>query len=102
MASCLSQFLIARIGRFRQILCDLMPDPNLSSFNWPVADLLRGDDKPSNYEKVIFPFPGLRRLDCVLGPTSEAVLAEKENRETAGLNFQPAPRLAESGEPLAK
>jgi len=30
-----------------------MPDPNLSSFIWSVADLLRGDDKQSDYGKVI-------------------------------------------------
>ena len=39
---------------------------NLSSFLWSVADLLRGDYKPSDYGKVILPFTVLRRLDCVL------------------------------------
>jgi len=43
-----------------------MPDPNLSSFLWSVADLLRGDYKQSDYGKVILPFTVLRRLDCVL------------------------------------
>jgi type I restriction enzyme M protein len=46
-----------------------MPDPNLSSFIWSVADLLRGDYKQSEYGKVILPFTVLRRLDCVLEPT---------------------------------
>ena len=41
-------------------------DPNLSSFIWSVADLLRGDYKQSDYGKVILPFTVLRRLDCVL------------------------------------
>jgi type I restriction enzyme M protein len=63
-----------------------MSDPNLSSFIWSVADLLRGDYKQSEYGKVILPFTVLRRLDCVLEPTKVAVLAEKENREAAGLN----------------
>jgi len=31
-------------------------DPNLSSFIWSVADLLRGDYKQSEYGKVILPF----------------------------------------------
>ncbi|EXI84099.1 MAG: Type I restriction enzyme EcoKI M protein [Candidatus Accumulibacter regalis] len=63
-----------------------MSDPNLSSFIWSVADLLRGDYKQSEYGKVILPFTVLRRLDCVLEPTKVAVLAEKGTREAAGLN----------------
>ena len=68
---------------------DLMTDPNLSSFIWSVADLLRGDYKQSEYGKVILPFTVLRRLDCVLEPTKPAVLAEKALREKAGLNPEP-------------
>ncbi len=63
-----------------------MADPNLSSFIWSVADLLRGDYKQSEYGKVILPFTVLRRLDCVLESTKPAVLKEKETREKAGLN----------------
>ena len=63
-----------------------MSDPNLSSFIWSVADLLRGDYKQSEYGKVILPFTVLRRLDCVLESTKAAVLAEKATREKAGLN----------------
>ena len=58
-----------------------MSDPNLSSFIWSVADLLRGDYKQSEYGKVILPFTVLRRLGCVLEPTKAAVLSEKEIRE---------------------
>jgi type I restriction enzyme M protein len=64
-------------------------DPNLSSFIWSVADLLRGDYKQSEYGKVILPFTILRRLDCVLEPTKAAVLAEKEKREKAKVNVEP-------------
>ncbi|WP_026367577.1 class I SAM-dependent DNA methyltransferase [Bacteroides sp. 14(A)] len=42
---------------------------------WQVADLLRGDYKRSDYGKVILPLTVLRRLDCVLKPTKEKVLA---------------------------
>ena len=42
---------------------------------WAVADLLRGDYKQSDYGKVILPMTVLRRLDCVLKPTKEKVLA---------------------------
>jgi len=61
-------------------------DPNLSSFLWSVADLLRGDYKQSDYGKVILPFTVLRRLDCVLEGTKPEVLAEKAAREQQGLN----------------
>ena len=66
-----------------------MSNPNLSSFIWSVADLLRGDYKQSEYGKVILPFTVLRRLDCVLEATKPAVLAEKEKRGQAGLNPEP-------------
>ena len=66
-----------------------MTEPNLSSFIWSVADLLRGDYKQSEYGKVILPFTVLRRLDCVLEATKPAVLAEKKLREKAKLNPEP-------------
>ena len=66
-----------------------MTDPNLSSFIWSVADLLRGDYKQSEYGKVILPFTVLRRLDCVLEATKPAVLIELEKRQAAGLNPEP-------------
>jgi type I restriction enzyme M protein len=66
-----------------------MSDPNLSSFIWAVADLLRGDYKQSEYGKVILPFTVLRRLDCVLEATKPAVLAELRLRTKAGLNPEP-------------
>ena len=66
-----------------------MADPNLSSFIWSVADLLRGDYKQSEYGKVILPFCVLRRLDCVLEPTKADVLKELATRTKAGLNPEP-------------
>jgi type I restriction enzyme M protein len=55
----------------------------LVAFIWSIADLLRGDYKPSEYGKVMLPLTVLRRLDCVMEPTREAVLeahAEHGNR----------------------
>jgi type I restriction enzyme M protein len=49
---------------------------NHAAFIWSVADLLRGDYKQSEYGKVILPLTVLRRLDCVLEPTKEKVLAQ--------------------------
>jgi type I restriction enzyme M protein len=66
-----------------------MSDPNLSSFIWSVADLLRGDYKQSEYGKVILPFTVLRRLDCVLEKTKPAVLAELAKRTAAKVNPEP-------------
>jgi type I restriction enzyme M protein len=61
----------------------------LSSLIWSVADLLRGDYKPSEYGRVILPFTVLRRLDCVLAPTKAEVLAKKTECEQKGLNPEP-------------
>jgi type I restriction enzyme M protein len=50
-------------------------DPrNHAAFIWSVADLLRGDYKPSEYGKVMLPLTVLRRLDSVLAPTKRQVL----------------------------
>lgn len=61
----------------------------LSSLIWSVAEVLRGPYKPHEYSKVILPFTVLRRLDCVLAPTKEAVLAEKTAKEAMGVNPEP-------------
>jgi hypothetical protein len=76
----------------------LMNQPELSSFIWSVADLLRGDYKQSEYGRVILPFTVLRRLDCVLEPTKDAVLKEKAAREKAGIPPEPF-LLRKSGGP---
>ncbi|RKT79212.1 type I restriction enzyme M protein [Terracoccus luteus] len=45
------------------------------SFIWSVADLLRGDFKAHEFGQVILPFTALRRLECALAPTKDAVVA---------------------------
>ena len=51
---------------------------SLESFIWSIAEILRGDFKQSEYGKVILPFVVLRRLDCLLEDSKDAVLkAEK-------------------------
>lgn len=54
---------------------------NHAAFIWSVADLLRGDYKQSEYGKVILPLTVIRRLDCVLEPTKDAVLAKYKQLE---------------------
>ena len=60
-----------------------------SALIWSTADLLRGDYKQSDYGKIILPFVLLRRLECVLEPTREAVLAENEARKSLGIPMEP-------------
>lgn len=66
-----------------------MNQQELSSFIWSVADLLRGDYRQSEYGRVILPFTVLRRIDCVLESTKEAVLAEFEAKKKMDLNPEP-------------
>ncbi len=48
------------------------------SFIWSVADLLRGPYRPNQYKDVMLPMTVLRRLDCVLEPTKDKVLAKQK------------------------
>lgn len=53
-----------------------------AAFIWSVADLLRGDFKQSQYGRVILPFTLLRRLECVLAETKDAVVAKYDEFQT--------------------
>ncbi|MET8087435.1 class I SAM-dependent DNA methyltransferase [Micromonospora sp. NPDC005237] len=67
----------------------------LANFIWSVADLLRGDYKQSEYGRVILPLTVLRRLDCVLEPTKDAVLARHAQLKDLGVqNMDPVLRKA--------
>ena len=66
-----------------------MEQQNLSALIWSVADLLRGDYKQSDYGKVILPFTILRRLDCVLEGTKDAVLTEYAEKKKSGIPPEP-------------
>jgi len=46
----------------------------LASFIWNNANDLWGDFPHTEFGKIILPFTVLRRLECVLGPTKDAVL----------------------------
>ena len=50
----------------------------LADFIWGICNLLRGPYKRNEYRKVILPLTVLRRFDCVLAPTKQAVLAAAE------------------------
>ncbi|WP_308290751.1 class I SAM-dependent DNA methyltransferase [Micromonospora sp. RL09-050-HVF-A] len=67
----------------------------LANFIWSVADLLRGDYKQSEYGRVILPLTVLRRLDCVLAPTKDAVLDRHRQLRASGVqNVDPVLRRA--------
>jgi type I restriction enzyme M protein len=55
---------------------------NHAGLIWAIADLLRGDYKRAEYQKVILPLVLLRRLDCVLEPTKPQVLARARTIES--------------------
>ena len=55
------------------------------SFLWGVADLIRDSFKRGKYQDVILPLTVLRRLDCVLAPTKEKVLARQAELRERGL-----------------
>src|SRR5258708_10222783 len=69
---------------------------NLSAFIWSVADLPRGDYKQSDYGKVILPFAVLRRMECVLEPTRDAV--QEERAKWFDKNMDPYPFLRKASE----
>jgi type I restriction enzyme M protein len=62
---------------------------NHAAFIWSVADLLRGDYKRSEYGKVVLPLTVIRRLDCVLEPTKQAVLKRKQQISGRIENVEP-------------
>lgn len=67
---------------------------NHAAFIWSVADLLRGDYKQSEYGKVILPLTVIRRLDCVLEPTKDAVLARHKQLAGRIENLEPVLQAA--------
>ncbi|WP_150523132.1 type I restriction-modification system subunit M [Roseibium sediminis] len=51
---------------------------DLKSTIWEIANRLRGPYRPPQYRLVMLPMVVLRRLDCVLEPTKDAVLKQYE------------------------
>jgi type I restriction enzyme M protein len=60
---------------------------------WEIANRLRGPYRPPQYRLVMLPMVVLRRLDCVLEPTKDAVLAEHARLVAAGTPENAIPRL---------
>ncbi|MCV2362485.1 type I restriction-modification system subunit M [Paucibacter sp. DJ1R-11] len=64
-----------------------MNQQNLADFIWNVADTLRGPFKPSLYGRIILPFTVLRRLECVLEPTRDAVQKQHAALQGSAVNL---------------
>jgi type I restriction enzyme M protein len=63
-----------------------MNHSEIVSFIWGVADLIRDVFKRGKYQDVILPLTVLRRLDCVLAPTRDKVLAKQAELKSKGLH----------------
>lgn len=72
----------------------------LADLIWKNAELLRGAFKENEYRKAILPFTILRRLDCVLQPTREAVLAKYDGIKEKGQDYQERVLTPVSGYPF--
>lgn len=60
---------------------------------WEIANRLRGPYRPPQYRLVMLPMIVLRRLDCVLEPTKDAVVKEHARLVAAGMAEKAIPRL---------
>jgi type I restriction enzyme M protein len=58
---------------------------NHANLIWGIAELLRGDYKQSQYGDVILPLVVMRRLDQVLEPTRDTVIAKAAELKAAGV-----------------
>ncbi|MDF1553867.1 MAG: class I SAM-dependent DNA methyltransferase [Deferrisomatales bacterium] len=71
----------------------------IANFIWGVADdVLRDVYVRGKYRDVILPMTVIRRLDAVLEPTKQAVLAMKKNLDAAGVANQEAALRQASGQ----
>ena len=60
---------------------------------WDIANRLRGPYRPPQYRLVMLPMVVLRRLDCVLAPTRDRVVAEHARLLAANTPANAIPRL---------
>lgn len=74
-----------------------MNHSEIVSFLWAVADLIRDTFKRGKYQDVILPLTVLRRLDCVLADTKDAVLKRQAELKGRGLEDMDAQLRRASG-----
>ena len=61
-----------------EISMNIQTHEELKGKIWEIANRLRGPYRPPQYRLVMLPMVVLRRLDCVLEPTKDAVLKQHE------------------------
>lgn len=71
-----------------------------ANFIWSVAELLRGPYTPNQYRNVMLPLTVLRRLDCVLEPARDEVLAAHEKYKNKGAGVLAAMLEKAAGAPF--
>ena len=71
-----------------------MNHSQIVSFIWGVADLIRDTFKRGKFQDVLLPLTVLRRLDCVLAPTKQKVLAVQAKYRGKIENLNPQLRRA--------
>lgn len=59
----------------------------IAALIWAIADKLTGVYKPHEYGEVILPLAVIRRFDCILVDTKEAVLEKYEEVKTANKGY---------------
>jgi type I restriction enzyme M protein len=75
----------------------------LTSSIWEIANRLRGPYRPPQYRLVMLPLVVLRRLDCVLEPTKDAVLAQLKKCEAQNMPQEAMNRvLSKAADPTRK
>ena len=65
----------------RKLSVNIQAHDELKAKIWEIANRLRGPCRPPQYRLVMLPMVVLRRLDCVLDPTKEAVLKRRDELE---------------------
>jgi len=70
----------------------------IAEFLWKIADLIKDDYDAKDYENVILPFTLLRRLDCVLQPTRQAVREAADKYKTIPVQTRDALLMKAAGQ----
>lgn len=73
---------------------------NHANLIWGIAELLRGDYKQSQYGDVILPLVVMRRLDQVMEPTRDTVIARAEHLADIGVEHPEAALAQVAGVPF--
>ena len=75
----------------------------LTNAIWEIANRLRGPYRPPQYRLVMLPLIVLRRLDCVLEPTKDAVLAQHAKLQAQNMPQEAMARiLSKAADPTRK